>query len=1032
MSAYISSIEQQFSKTNIVFSLVNQQPGKLFIGKELTLAREVEKKVSANQVLDDVIVFLSQKVLSSEESLSAKLLESFNENLNLFVKDIPSSEIQVKMTKIADLLLDVKKTFHTKLNRILNKEVSSLTINEVDFLHRTVSYLALENLVLQQMWNVLAETSQYEKLMIDAQNKGVFFRPEEISMGSIPEWIFYMLGPQSKVDKKFNAIFEGFSNLCKVKYEPKHSAEYVNLIKKFFEYKKAGHEIDSAYIDTCLAVLKLKEMTPIDNKIHTDFNQNFLSFLTTILKKQTPLFDPSLEEMHSHLVQSADLIDGYLNATVKAWDMCIKQMPKDCDYNTDQKAHSLYVSMIESQFTITSDYLGRLQVLVNDYQEIFAKKSLMYLNAFSKLSLYQKSIGKKTKTLKSHKCLLDCVNKHLLPSIVETLPDPKVFKTQAMISPAPVKLSEDHIIEEMQTLGLEDLPLVSSKNKTKIDTAKQVPIPREFDITMIPLDIAMQVFSFLSVRNILNFGQTNHQFHQYAQQYFKSFPHLLVPKSLPLPIQNIPTEIRSINNNNSIYEVEDQGKNSLVPSLNRRSAPLTWCKNLQSLLNTSSDVRWVKKINTSPLGMSLEDPTSALDSVFKELVPLYSVQGFKQKNSALQKVIGWIIFAQKMHEIKQTNAKFEIIQKYELGKVLSKCAKLLHSIPQGMINDELIPCIAGQVVISAAQILETMAQYYFFVSSEGKDSLKPPKSTIGKDLSHPAIYTVLENVLEEKGNNPFAYVAASDSRNNRLMISKSGRMWAINPKEITEWKNARERSSYQYQKESLFFSSLRMEEITLRILFNNVRIFSQFCEANKDKVWPETITNFNKIRGDFVNTLATMHSTRPKVDDRMHVLSLFYRFFPDALSLKKWNALFHHFREDQVSQKSLMSIVMEGNCTKDQVLMMSLCYLPCGEIKIALDCCRELNIFTKEQVHGLPKTLGERLLFSAFQPIGKYDEKVRAELKTQELPRMDICQKCKDLWPVFESLYWSIRKCGIDLSVIEKLDHHIMQFYKKS
>ncbi len=736
--------------------------------------------------------------------------------------------------------------------------------------------------------------------------------------------------------------------------------------------------------------------------------------------------------MHSHLVQAAYLINGYLNATVKAWDMCIKQMPKDCDYNTDQKAHSLYVSMIKSQYTITSDYLGRLQVLVNDYREFFAKKSLMYLNAFSKLSLYQKSIGIKSKTLKSHKCLLDCVNKRLLPSIVETLPDPKVFKTQAMISPSPIKLSEDHIMEEMQTLALEDLPLVSSKNKTKIDKAKQVPIRREFDITMLPLDIAMQVFSFLSVRNILNFGQTNHQFHQYAQQYFNRFPHLIVPKPLPLLMQPTPTAIPSINNNNSKNEVEDQVKGSLVPSLKRRSAPITWCKNLQSLLNTSSDVRWVKKINTNPLGISLADPTSALDSVFKESVPLYSVQGYNQKNSALQKVIGWIIFAQKMHEIKQTPAKFEIIQKYDLGKVLSKCAQLLQSIPQGMISDDLIPCIAGQIVISAAQILETMSHHYFFVSSEGKDSLKPPKSTNGKDLAHPTIYTVLENVLEEKGNNPYAYVAASDSRNNRLMISKSGRMWAINPKEITEWKNARERSSYQYQKESLFFSSLRMEEITLRILFNSVRVFSQFCEANKDTVWPENITNFNKIRGDFVNTLATMHSSRPKADDRMHVLSLFYRFFPDALSLKKWNALFDHFREDQVSQKSLMGIVMEGNCSKEQALMMSLCYLPCGEVKIALDCCRELNTYSKEQVQGLPKTLGERLLFSAFQPIGKYDEKVRAQLKKQELPRMDICQKCKDLWPVFESLYWSIRKCGLDLSIIEKLDHHILQSQKKS
>lgn len=1032
MSANISSLEQQFSKTNIVFSLVNQQQGKLFIGKELTLAKEVEKKASANQVLDDVIVFLSQKVLGSEESLSAKLLESFNENLNLFVKDIPSSEIQVKMSKIADLLLDIKKPFHTKLNRILNKEISSLTINEADFLHRNISYLALENLILQQMWNVLAETSQYEKLMIDAQNKGVFFRPKTIESGSIPEWIFYILGPKSRADKEFNSIFEKFSKLCQVEYEAKHCAEYIKLIKKFHEYKNTCYAPDSEYIDTCLAVLKLKEMTPIDNKIHTEFNRKFLGFLTIILKRQAPLYDSSIEEMNSHLARAAVLMNGYIDETVKAWAMCIEQMPKDCDFNTDTKAISIYASMVETQNSITSDYLKRVQFLLNDYMECFANKNTKYLNAFNKLSLYQRSIGIKSKKLKLHKFILDYVNQHLLPSIDEILPDPKVFKTQTMITPSPVKLSEDRIIEEMQRLVSKDLPLAVSKNKKEFVKTELVAKQREFDIQMIPLEIAMQVFSFLSVKNILNFGLVNRQFHKYTQLYFKTFPHLIVAKPLAISIQYPLTEIPSINNNNSKNELEDQGKSSLVPSLNRKSAPIAWCKNLQSLLSTSSDVRWVKKINTNPLGLSLADPTNALDSVFKESVPLYAVQGFKQKNFALQKIIGWIIFAQKMHEIKQLSSKVEIIQKYELGKVLSKCAQLLHSIPQSMISDDLIPCIAGQVVISATQILETMSCYYFFDSSEWKDSLKPPKSTNGKDLSHPAIYTVLENVLEEKGSNPFAYVAALDSRNNRLMISKSGRMWAINPKEITEWKNAQERSRYQYQKESLLFSSLTMEEITLRILFNNVRVFSQFCEANKDKVWPENITNINKIRGDFVNTLATMHCTRPKVDDRMHVLSVLYRFFPDALSFKRWNALFHHFREDQVSQKSLMNIVMEENCTKEQALMMSLCYLPCGEVKIALDCCRELHTFSIEQGQGLPKTLGERLLFSAFQPIGKYDEKVRAQLKKQELPRMDICQKCKDLWPVFESLYWSIRKCGIDLSVIEKLDHHIIRSHRKS
>jgi len=92
---------------------------------------------------------------------------------------------------------------------------------------------------------------------------------------------------------------------------------------------------------------------------------------------------------------------------------------------------------------------------------------------------------------------------------------------------------------------------------------------------------------------------------------------------------------------------------------------------------------------------------------------------------------------------------------------------------------------------------------------------------------------------------------------------------------------------------------------------------------------------------------------------------------------------------------------------------MSLSSVFCGEIKIALDICRDLGSLSVEKRKLLPKTMGERLKISAFTTEQERMSRVRR--------RMEICTKCREMWPILEALYWSVRVSGMDISAIERL-----------
>jgi hypothetical protein len=165
-------------------------------------------------------------------------------------------------------------------------------------------------------------------------------------------------------------------------------------------------------------------------------------------------------------------------------------------------------------------------------------------------------------------------------------------------------------------------------------------------------------------------------------------------------------------------------------------------------------------------------------------------------------------------------------------------------------------------------------------------------------------------------------------------------------------------------------------------------------------------------------------------------------------SLEKWKAFYSLFVNDtsmNTFRDTLQSITYPVNAIKGQV-SMTLSRLTCGEVKIFLDCCRDLGKMTIEERESLPATLQDRFEFLAAKPkdtmttqnpsIDHSDKPSQhilnsAQIGNQEVDLMDLCLKCKDLWAVYEAVYWGFRKSDLDLTALEKLDSLIQTSHLK-
>ncbi|MGE5196676.1 MAG: hypothetical protein ACM3JI_05045 [Anaerolineae bacterium] len=1030
--------EVQFAKINSAFFLVNKQPGKLFIGKDLSITKEVEKQVSIDQALNDVFIFLSQKILCSEQILPTKLLATFKENLSFFVKNDSTPEVQEKMHKIEKFLINIQQPFFTKLNEILKKEVSFLNKKDVAFLHRTLSYLALEKNILQGALNLLAVNVENEKLRVEGLNKGVIFSPFSLEE-EILEWNFSISFSQQE-KASFKSIIEFFSKLLTCEHLNIYSSDYIDSVKYLVDNKKINLE-ETSFVDMLLTVLKLREMGLIEKKTSAGFNEKNMVVLGSISKKLIPIYDSSLDELYPHLLQIASLMNTYYFTIAEMTKKILNQMAEDFDPENDEKSHLIYKTIIESENKISCEWFEKIKAVFANYSECFQEKCSIYSDIFNKLSTYRNSFKNKRDYL-----YLSNYPDFLfeISSEFKLLPNSQIFKTEMVTLPSAFTFTEDRIIEQMQTSTSQTISQVENQTKKSSPAATKKTkkssslnlMPKQEDLgKKTSADSDLQP-SLEDENSLTTDSQEDPPIQHFDADEISPSTHNQTQKSAILP-----KSAWSLKRTQEIIEsslktsIELPQRLAKIPSFSSSNdsfpssspplfqASIDWLEHFQTFIEKSKDLKWVKGVEDHSFGRTLDSPVSHL--------ALFSVKGQEllAGDSTLKKMVGWIVFTQVLFGIEDVTKKEAMIRDLQLGKILSEIAQILNSIPQDLI-DESLSQIAFEINQRSTEMVEVMAQYYFLESEMWKTRFAAPEVRSQEMPHDPMLKKILEIIL--KDGHDKTLVVARDFK-NRFIFSRSSRMFNLQPKKIQSWKQTQEKCKAYPRSDSTFschFTSEALEKTTVQLLLNVAMCFSQ-SQLVKERDY-QYITDFNFIRGRFITYLSRLNKNNPDLSERMSLFSSLHHLFEGALSQEKWEELFELFRSGDLSQETIKRIVMSEYADYTQALTMTLSQLTCGEVKIVLDYCREAGKLSLEERLKLPSTLNEALHFSAVRPLSnsvtsfsKNDLTKRIQWKDEidqrEVAYLNLCPKCKNLWPVFEIFYRIVVESGLDISSIEAL-----------
>lgn len=349
---------------------------------------------------------------------------------------------------------------------------------------------------------------------------------------------------------------------------------------------------------------------------------------------------------------------------------------------------------------------------------------------------------------------------------------------------------------------------------------------------------------------------------------------------------------------------------------------------------------------------------------------------------------GWITFIQKVMELDLTE-KVSLIRQHRLGKVLSYCAKLKGD------NE-------GQILGLAYQMIDAMANYYFFKSDEWRKGVRGLENS---EWTNPQLKRVV-NSFEHLISDRATVVFAQDSSQNSLSIARSGRMWSFKDEKMLEWRRVKEEIAKELPGQKLRFPLIVTNDIKMRLLTSVVQTYVKFFRS---KNWQERISRFtdlDKTQRDFVNTLINLFSSDSDFELNRSGLNVLHNYHPSALPSEKWKELYRLAAEEisPIPQRMLLNIVIGHESTDQEAVAMALTHLPCGEVKIALDRC--LNAYTAPY----KTTLGSQLKFAAYQ------------ITQGGVCRLDICTKCRQTWPAFEALYWSIAESGLNMDIIAKMN----------
>lgn len=387
----------------------------------------------------------------------------------------------------------------------------------------------------------------------------------------------------------------------------------------------------------------------------------------------------------------------------------------------------------------------------------------------------------------------------------------------------------------------------------------------------------------------------------------------------------------------------------------------------------------VKQFPLIRISTRLEDPNPLLNSYFNE------------SHDNPSRVLGWIAFIEKVME---RDDKVFLIRKYQLGKVLSTC--LLMNGPEEKLKKmscDLISCMVHHYLYKTKKLEDARADLQM-CSEEKTDQYKNAYANLP--------YYIKQNISTA--------IFAKDKVKNQLALVHSGRIWEMHDTQLSSWDTVKTEWKSVLPEENLYFCDPEEPKITIDILSQVISIYVDYTRIHQEKDIARSFKDFTKTTSEFAYYLEYLLKKRMTVESRIFILKELRFYFPAALTDAQWEQIYQLMDQPLITRDDLFPYVVSGEITREGLIARSLCRVSCGEMKIALDYSRQLGTLSLAEREQLPPTLRERLEFAAIYALKDHKE---------ELTEIPVCEKCREMWPALEALYWAVRESGLDLKQIE-------------
>ncbi len=269
--------------------------------------------------------------------------------------------------------------------------------------------------------------------------------------------------------------------------------------------------------------------------------------------------------------------------------------------------------------------------------------------------------------------------------------------------------------------------------------------------------------------------------------------------------------------------------------------------------------------------------------------------------------------------------------------------------------------------------------------------------TGGLELTEP-LKAILHMHLEFNPHRSF--VAARDIASGRYIVAMSLRMFSLNPLA---------KQQTLLQKEGLEphqFAEMEMDRSMAQLLHKAMVAYYGERSFSADEL--------QKTFGAYLARLFEQTKTPERMIERLKVLRSLYS---EALTKEEWNALKALCQVKVPTKEEVFEIVCQKT-SREATLMMPIVNLTCGEGKIALDCIRRTRKASMEEKAMLPRSLSERFVFAAVRSTSQQTDALELSHLTNAIERIDhigqfevavmnVCNKCRKIWPALEALYWS-------------------------